>query len=409
MDAFIRGMGPTSGANVQNVGQQAFKAAGPVETRMTKRIGEAASMMRNVPSGRQAGMTSDVAGVHGSLERFVKNNPKSPEAKAWGHIVNRLRPTARRFQNNPRQLYSIYRDMRDARRDLAIKGDKAAATRLKDLGYEQRILEAMETRWPDMARGREAYARLAERYRDPLRRGPLGQLTGTKDNAQAFKLLEDALVAPGNLTPTQTRYTIQQLHRVSPDLARDFSQTYLANAWDKSMTDLFSGPQPRSGPKMGVGVAGSPNARANMRIVLKEVARQNGVPLDRYADGFQTLMDVFKRAGSFGHPGSATGRRTAVRSELEGAQDQGFLEMARNLRTYIGGEIGQRRVARNAEYIMDIMTAPDSVAQIAELGRRGVKYPAATKTKRAAALATYFLAQAQSGRDAEEEAANAEQ
>lgn len=393
------GISPT--AFLEDVGRRASDAAGRSRVAIGRDIDDISGLSRMIPDAPVGGVPwQQVGQLHRDMQRYVRGIPSGQEVPALRNAMSVLHRANQqpRYQRNPRELYRAYRRLRDERRGLQMSenaGEKSAGRILREQGFEERLLDLIEAQNPQIGPARRRYAELAARYRDPADTGALGKLDlAEKDAAKAFALMEDYLTKPELASPPQIQSLLSRLGRWDPNLSRDFTRVWMTNQIDNSFKDLMSGPQIRGGPKLSVAAAGTRATRANMRTILRDVARQAGVPGSEYADGFQTLMNVIRRASAFGHPGSATARRGSLKGEAGGELDVDLLNIKNIADRLFGTGVNERLREKTLTHVAEILAAPDSVRQIRKLGQRGARRTGSTMID-AVSLAAFVLAGAE--------------
>lgn len=232
-----------------------------------------------------------------------------------------------------------------------------------------------QTASPSLQAADTAYRNFTKAQVEPLTSGPVGVIAGRAGfdagSPSAVPRVVNAAVADADtLRPENIRDTYTALNAQNPAAFPGVARTWIQGKLEDAIGSLRSGPNPTAGAKFSTAVAGTDRQQENFNEVLRGVAQAAGVDPDAYVAGANKLLQTLDLTGRT--PG--VGSPTATRQQLaETLGTSSLASAARAISTqplgWLGSALERWKLAGNYSRLADVLTAPDSVQQIAKMAK----------------------------------------
>lgn len=185
---------------------------------------------------------------------------------------------------------------------------------------------------------------------NPLRAGPMGKVSDTPElRAQYAKVFQDPLSAD----PRQVRELITGLMRADSQLAEDFVNFYLTQAFNKVAKGGTVDTASRAGGRFVDKVVGESGMQDNLIAALESLP--DGA---NRARAVQELLEVFSAQSKRLAAGSQTAEKTADIASRSSGPVQSVVEVATSPFTGIPGFLRDFRYNKNIQEMADILLLP---------------------------------------------------
>ena len=237
------------------------------------------------------------------------------------------------------------------------RGKKPHSTKLAREA-QNNLREAIEAQFPVYGEAVDTHARLSRMYVDPLEESVVGELVNTK----GFRTTAGRVLNPDEMSPNDVRDTMNQLAMINPAVPGEIAARVVKSALDKT---LEAGKTTQAFLKRAM--FETPMQKANMRALYNSVELANGLPKDSLFNGAQRLLDVLDRVGTIPGRGSPTHGRQALEASLRSEKAE-LVNIARG--SFVGSlfrKLDNYITAGSYRKLAEVMTAPDSIAQMRKL------------------------------------------
>lgn len=202
--------------------------------------------------------------------------------------------------------------------------------------------------------------------------------------------LADALLDPNTARPADIGAVFNAIRSSDGDVpammgsVQDLMRTHLENEFARATSDLQSGERLTGGARFAANVTGNDQAAQNLDFVLREIDPE-------VADGFEALMETFRRTGLTPAEGSPTAGRaprleTAGDNIVSGVADAlPIIGSGRGVLSGLSSAMRRFTQGRAHDRLARYLTSPNGIEQLRQLARLG-PYDA-----RAATLAATIL------------------
>lgn len=313
--------------------------------------------------------------------RDMKAAAQVPEAPNNAAALGALYRTTRESLN-PKTLISAPSDLRAARGTLG--------------AINQDLKAALETASPNFAAGNKLYKNISDTVIDPLTAGPVGRVAGLHgfdaslpQNLNPVSVVADAKMA----RPESIRELYSQLNTVNPQAFPGIARTWLENAFDAATQRVQAGENRMIGANFAKAVYGTDQQIANFAETMRGVAVSNGAKNpDQFVKGAKNLMEVLQMTGKVPNIGSPTGGRLPTNEMTQGSNTAAIMEtISAQPLNPTAKKLRQLASQRTYSQLAEILTSPDSIQKIEQLGKYG------PRTTTAQALAVSILATSSDG------------
>ena len=240
----------------------------------------------------------------------------------------------------------------------------------------------MTSNSPAFDAGKQLYARVSEKYIDPLKRSPIGQLAQTADNVAQDKIL--FAIAPREHSEAGIRQAVQAIAAKDPDAAKAMVKSFVTKTFHEMAQENIPGPNQWGGAKFRVATTGNEQQARNMEAAVRAAFG------DKAWETFKETNAIFGAQGTRQRVGAQTAFNVEIQDLLKGGglvAEAGMHAASPGSWLTAAKDIGQRLLyGRNTENLARIMTGGDIAAL------RGFAAPG-TQAGPRAALAAQLLAQ----------------
>lgn len=246
---------------------------------------------------------------------------------------------------------------------------------------------------PEYARalqiGRQGRARVLE----PVKRGPIGQLSRTDNFKKQAEILLSRDPLPGS--EREVRAAVRSVAAFDPAAARDLVRTRIEQVFNEAAQDLASGPNQFGGAKFRGTIAGNAQQAKNLQAVVETVA---GRPAWQ---GLSRALEVFEAQGRRQAVGSQTEFNRLLGEELKRGGIVGYsASLAASPTKIMGAAKGIYegfRYGRNTEILAQILVDPNAIRRLQNLSMMRSDSP------RARAIAAALVINAYGGADRQQQ------
>lgn len=329
----------------------------------------------------------------------MKGTQDVTNRQAIDNFIAQLKATASGAvpENNVRALYGQYQTTRKATEALPINATQEQRATSGTIGkLNQQLDQALSAASPNVQQGKQLYQQMSESVVDPLNAGPVGRVAGVHgfDPSVPPNLNPVQAIANSAMSrPESIRELYSQLNAVDRQAFPGIARTWLENAFDTATQRVQAGENRMIGANFAKNVYGTDQQIQNFQEIMRGVATANGVKNpDAYVRGASNLMEVLQMTGKVPGIGSPTGGRlptnemaqsSKAASVMESIGTQPLSATAKTLRAFVGQQ--------NYKRLADILTDPDSVRKIEQLG----KYSPKTSTAQALAAGLLVISNAE--------------
>ncbi len=241
--------------------------------------------------------------------------------------------------------------------------------------------DALKTHSPELAKGKDLYAKITDQVINPLSRGDIGRMAGKGFDPATSPPLQRVLGTisdTGTARPSTIRTLYKELNKVDKEAFPKVARLLLENQFNKAAGEVQAGSNRMVGANFRKSVFGDPQQQKNLLETMTGVAASRGGDARQVRDGVRVLMDVLGRTGRIPNVGSPTASRiesnvmaraNPVAGALESVSAQPTASLASALRN-----VSYRK---SYEQIAKALTAPDSVQQFRKLSQLGADNPKA--------------------------------
>jgi hypothetical protein len=268
--------------------------------------------------------------------------------------------------NNVKVLDAAFKELGDQITEAVKKGRGNRARILKKA--QNNLRETIEAQFPVYGEAVDEFARLSRMYVDPLEESVVGELV----KAKGFRKTAGKVLNVDEMTPDDIRDTMNQLAMINPAVPGEITARVVKSALDKT---LEAGGTTQAFLKRVL--FETPMQKANMRALYNSVEMANGLPKDSLFNGAQRLLDVLDRVGTIPGRGSPTQPRQALEASLRSGK-AGLVNIGQA--SFIGStlrKLDNYLTAGSYRKLAEVMTAPDSIAQMRKLANLDPKGTAA--------------------------------
>lgn len=228
-----------------------------------------------------------------------------------------------------------------------------------------------------LSRGNEniAMGRAVYQDRSPavnaMRASPVGDLVPRAGVVPTFKDQAGKLLSPENVRPDDVVRALRAVSRENPRAAPQWVAGYIDNTMDTAMKRLASGKVENAGGKFYTAIAGTPNARANIRAAFGALP-QGSV---RWR-AFENVLKTFEAQSRRLPVGSATSENLAASRQLMSGASPRFLN-------WFAEALENARYGRNIGQLAELFARSDSVDELVRIAnlKPGTRDAAATVGK----------------------------
>ena len=163
----------------------------------------------------------------------------------------------------------------------------------------------------DYRAGMNRYIAMSEKFVDPLKRQPIGQLaTAETADAQRNILFK---VSPESGSENVIRSAVIHMNAKDPTVARDMARQYLATRFDEVSQGLQGGANQWGGAKFAATITGNDQQAKNLRTVIETMNPNSGQAIWK---GFDNFLEVLRATGKRQQPGSMTAFNAEINREM---------------------------------------------------------------------------------------------
>lgn len=306
-----------------------------------------------------------------TIKEARKNAATKSERQALSGIMDDVKSapsTVGAYDN----IYKTWRDNIDLPDINAKSIDKTTAHSVRPvIKYLDETLTDLS---PDLARGREKYKEITETVLDPLNAGPIGKMAGKGADAAITPtksmVLNNLIGDPDLVRPETIKQVVKELGKVDPEAVPKLLRLYFENALDSASKVTQAGENRMAGANFIKGVYGTPQQRANIKTMIKEIATQQGRNPEKAWRGFENTLTTLSNTGKVPGVGSPTAQRMetnqATRSNILAA---GGETISTTPLKQIGNKLRDMSSRTAYKKLAEVFTDEDSVKKMVQMAK----------------------------------------
>ena len=215
----------------------------------------------------------------------------------------------------------------------------------------------LSSKSPAYAQGSKNYEIAQKTQIQPMKTGPVGQISEGKVGAET--LMPNKPVA---LYPADIKRTVELLRRKDPAAVPDWTRQQLEGIFNETGQNLQNGPNQFGGAKFASTIQGNKQQKANLQALIQESA---GV---QAYQGFERVLNNLEAQGTRQGAGSATSFNNQFQRELS---EGGPLAAAKLIfkPSEVATKYEEWQLGKNANKLANMLTNPDSIKQLEALAR----------------------------------------
>jgi len=227
-------------------------------------------------------------------------------------------------------------------------------------GASRELDSYLSSKSPSYAQGSKNYEVAQQTQIQPMKAGPIGQISEGKVGAETLMPAK-----PVSLYPEDIKRAADLLRRKNPEVLPDWTRQNLESIFNETTQQLVGGENQFGGPKFASTIAGNKQQRENLRALVTETGGMQAW------QGFEKFLDVAQAQGQRMPANSATAFNEMVKNELGSGIVSKGLTMFKPSNIVNWAE--NMQLGRNSDMLAKMLTDPDSVAKLQELARTGPK------------------------------------
>jgi len=239
----------------------------------------------------------------------------------------------------------------------------SAATGLKKgaAGVTQSALDELNTylkeQSPEYKKGAYNYEVAQKTQLQPLREGLVGRIAEGEKASQVLMPQK-----PEALYPADIKRAAELLRRKDPKALPDWTSQNLETVFNETAQNTQAGPNQFGGAKFASTLRGNKQQSENLKTLLTESAGMQAY------QGFNKVLDVLEAQGTRQGGGSMTSFNQQFQKELS---EGGPLAAAKLVfkPTEVATKYEEWQLGKNTNKLAQMLTNPDSIAQLKELAR----------------------------------------